>query len=89
MNQQKFIHGDWVIAKTSKQLMQIDEYQTEKISLSQISPENNFIKRQFTGKVWCSWVNSRGAAVTQPFIESELMPISSPDEFQTIFRGSY
>lgn len=69
----KFMKDDWVRNKESKQLMQIDEYQTE-IVVEVLAGKrgSEHTHRQYNGKVWCTWVNENDHVVSEPFLESDL-----------------
>jgi uncharacterized protein YodC (DUF2158 family) len=68
-----FVKYDWVKEKTGTRLMQVDEYQiVETVTYSNGRPSLPTVKREYNGKVWCTWTNENGAVVTQPFWEKEL-----------------
>lgn len=64
---------DWVRSKESNQLMQIEEYQTDK-AIDHFSGKKEYenVHRQYNGKVWCTWVNQNNNIVTGVFDESDL-----------------
>ena len=68
-----FVKDEWVKEKNGSRLMQVDEYQIiETVSYANGNPSLPVIKRVYSGKVWCKWVNENKAVVTQPFLESDL-----------------
>jgi hypothetical protein len=70
-----FVKNEWVKEKNGSRLMQVDEYQIIE-TVTYINGNLSFplIKREYSGKVWCTWVNENKAVVTQPFWEYELEP---------------
>ena len=68
-----FVKDDWVKEKNGSRPMRVDEYQiVETITYANGNLSMPIIKRAYSGKVWCTWVNENKAVVTQPFWEYEL-----------------
>jgi len=73
----KFMKGDWVRKKESKQLMQIEEYQIEEVAeVAAGKKASEHTHRQYNGKVWCTWVNQNNHVISEPFQESDLLEAS-------------
>ncbi|TLU98131.1 hypothetical protein [Dyadobacter luticola] len=70
-----FVKDDWVKEKNGSRLMQVDEYQIiESVSYANGNLSLPTMRRVYSGKVWCTWINENKAVVTQPFWEYELEP---------------
>ena len=77
-----FVKDDWVKEKNGSRVMRVDEYQiVDTVSYANGNQSLPVIKRVYSGKVWCTWVNENKAVVTQPFWESELEP-AVPSSYQ-------
>ena len=75
-----FVKDDWVKEKNGSKLMQVDEYQVvEAVTYTNGNKALPLVKRVYSGKVWCTWVNENKTVVTQPFWEEDLEPASPND----------
>ncbi|NIJ51012.1 hypothetical protein [Dyadobacter arcticus] len=68
-----FVKDDWVKEKNGSRLMQVDEYQIiEAVTHASGNMSLPLVKRVYSGKIWCTWVNENKTVVTQPFWEYEI-----------------